>query len=99
VWSILKIPAVFDPVGAFLVRRAELARVGGVDALGDEPLENLGLPEPVEVLQGLPIVVEVRASEWALKNERAICWRRHAIELPAFKSLACFSAWVYRVCK
>ena len=46
-----KIPAAFDPVGAFLVWRAELARGWGVDALGEETLEDLGVPEFVELLQ------------------------------------------------
>jgi hypothetical protein len=49
-----KIPPAFDPVGAFLVRRAELARGWGVDALGEETLEDLGVPEFVELLQAFP---------------------------------------------
>jgi hypothetical protein len=41
---------VFDPVGCFEVRRAELAWVSGIEALGNKAFKNLGVPKFVKVL-------------------------------------------------
>ena len=49
----------FDPVGCFLVGRAELAGVWGVDALGDEAFEDFGFPELVALLERVPDFGEV----------------------------------------
>lgn len=48
-----------DPVGAFLVGRAELAGVWGVGALGDESLEDFGVPKFVALLEEAPGLREV----------------------------------------
>lgn len=54
-----KIPPVFDPVGAFLVGRAELAGVWGVEFFGDEALEDFGVPLFVDVRKGEPHILGI----------------------------------------
>ena len=53
-FSFLEFPAVFHPVRGFLVGRAELPWVGGVDALGDKTLKDFGLPKFIKGLQSIP---------------------------------------------
>ena len=50
----LKIPAMFNPVWAFLIGGSELAWVWGVYAFGDEAFKDLGVPELVACLKCLP---------------------------------------------